>query len=56
MPKKTLSLRQKVAIVLKLLKGVKETEISRRYGISRPTLYRWQARALKAIREALKAE
>jgi len=40
----------------KLWKGESVTALSRRYGISRPTLYRWSARALKAVREALKSE
>lgn len=56
MAEKTLSLRQKLAILKKLWKGESITALSRRYGISRPTLYRWRARALQAVREALKSE
>jgi transposase-like protein len=56
MADKPLSLRQKVAILKKLWKGESVTALSRRYGISRVTIYRWRARALKAVREALKSE
>jgi len=56
MAEKPLSVRQKVAILKKLWKSESVTVLSRRYGISRPTLYRWRSRALKAVREALKSE
>ena len=56
MNEKPLSVRQKVEILKKLWKGQSITALSKRYGISRPTLYRWRARALKAVRESLKSE
>jgi transposase-like protein len=50
---KPLSVRQKVAILKKLWNGESITALSRRYGISRPTLYRWHYQAMAAVRAAL---